>query len=178
MEGRPLALIGMMGAGKSAVGRALAHRLGRPFVDADDALVERTGRSIGEVFEAEGEPGFRAIESTVLAELLTAEPPGVIATGGGVVIGPGNRALLRRHATVIWLRASVDELVDRVGRGRGRPLLADDPAGTLARLLDERSTWYREAADIVVDTDRSSPEDLAERIVTLLADRSHAGARS
>jgi shikimate kinase len=160
-----IVLVGMMGAGKSAVGRRLARRLGRPLLDSDRQVEETTGRTVPEIWRADGEAAFRRLESQVLADALASTTPTVIAAAGGVVLDEGNRRLLTAHHPVVWLRAPVDVLVARVKRGDGRPLLADDPAATMARLEAERRPFYEEVADLVVDVDNDHPADhVTERI--------------
>ncbi|WCO65171.1 shikimate kinase [Iamia majanohamensis] len=149
----PVVLVGLMGSGKSTVGRRLASRLDRPFVDADDELVRRTGRTVREWFAEEGEPGFRVAEAELVADLLAAPGPAVIAAGGGAVVTPSTRALLTERALVVWLRAGVPFLVSRARRKAHRPLLDDDPATVLARLEAERTPLYEEVADVVVDVE-------------------------
>jgi shikimate kinase len=146
-------LVGMMGAGKSTVGRRLAARLDRPFVDADDELVRRSGRTVRDWFAQEGESAFRAAEGELLADLLAAPGPSVVASGGGVVLAAANRVVLRDHALVVWLRAGAPFLASRVRQKPHRPLLDDDPEATIARLVAERSALYDEVADLVVDVD-------------------------
>jgi shikimate kinase len=147
--------VGMMGTGKSTVGRRVARRLGLPFVDADEALEKVTGRSIPEWFAAGDEAGFRDAEEGVLDTLLAADEPTVIATGGGAVVREANRARLRQSpATVVWLRASPAFLAHRIDQKpdrAGRPLLADDPKATLERIEQERHDKYAEVADMVID---------------------------
>jgi shikimate kinase len=171
-----LVLVGMMGAGKTAVGRVLAHDLSRPFADADVEVEVEAGRTIPEVFEHDGEAAFRDLEARVLCRLLGRRPPAVVATGGGVVERRENRRLLRERAVVVWLRAPVDELLERVGGGRGRPLLAQDPAGVLEHLAAQRQPWYAEVADVVVDTGRRSPGAVAGDVARRLAGLAPAGA--
>jgi shikimate kinase len=117
-----LVLIGMMGVGKSTVGRRLAHRLDLPFVDADDAIIEAAGMTIQEMFDRHGEPAFRDGERRVIARLIDGAPK-VIATGGGAFMEAETRALILERATAVWLDADIDVLVDRVSRKDGRPLL-------------------------------------------------------
>jgi shikimate kinase len=164
-------LVGMMGAGKSTVGKALARRLGREFVDCDREIVERTGVPIATIFEIEGEPGFRRRESAVLAEL--AERTGlVVATGGGAVIADHNRRLMREHGTVVYLRVALDHLHERTRRDSVRPLLAGgDRRATLAALLEAREPLYRDAAHVVVESGTPSAGSLAGRIAEALAAR-------
>ncbi len=147
----PVVLVGLMGSGKSTVGRRLASRLDRPFVDADDELVRRSGRTIREWFATEGEPGFRAAEAELLSDLLAAPGPAVIAAGGGAVVTAATRDLLRERALVVWLRADVAFLASRLARRAHRPLLDDDPVTVLTRLEAERAPLYQDVADVVVD---------------------------
>ena len=172
---RPVVLVGLPGAGKSSVGRRLGRRLDRPFVDADDELVRRSGRTVRDWFAAEGEAGFRAAEADLMADLLSAPGPSVVAAGGGAVITEATRTLLRERGRVVWLRAQVPYLVSRVTQKVGhRPLLDADPEGTLSRLRDERTPLYEEVADIVVDVEpfRAAHEkpkrELAIRIARLV----------
>lgn len=142
-----------MGAGKSAIGRALARALDRAFHDVDAAIRERTGVDAGFIFEKEGEAGFRQRERAVVRE-LTALSGIVLATGGGTVLDPDNRADLAANGTVIYLHASVEQQLRRARPGDGRPLLdAPDPGATLETLFAERDPLYREIADLVVPTD-------------------------
>lgn len=170
-------LVGMMGAGKTTIGRALAARLRLEFIDSDKVLVERTGVPVATIFEIEGEAGFRRRESSVLAELAE-RGDCVVATGGGVIIDPANRALMRRAGTVVYLRARLESLWERTRHDTTRPLLATaDPRGTLARLLEERDPLYREAAHLVVDTGAQSASTLVGRVVAALRAAS-PGARA
>lgn len=163
-------LIGMMGSGKSTVGRALARRLGRPFVDSDREVEARTGSTVAEIWSDRGEASFRVEERAVLDALLAGERATVVAAAGGVVIDAVNRDRLRDGGTVVWLRADPASLARRVHPGRDhRPILADDPAGTLERLSAERQAWYAEVADHIVDTDDLSQKQVVERLVDLLA---------
>jgi shikimate kinase len=175
---RHVVLVGLMGSGKTTVGRRLAARLGRAFIDADAALEEITDRTIAEIFSSDGERGFRAIEADVLEELLEHHEPAVIASGGGVVVSGENRQRLRQpNVTVVWLDASPAFLASRVGRQDHRPLLAgEDPRAVLTRLHGERAPRYEEVADLVVDVEpfheaEDTPRrDLAERIADLVLD--------
>lgn len=164
-------LIGMMGAGKSTVGRALARRLGREFIDCDREIVERTGVPIATIFEIEGEAGFRRRESAVLAE-LAALRGAVIATGGGAVLAEENRSLMRRSGTVVYLHATLDHLHERTRRDVARPLLATgDRRATLAALVEARDPLYRETAHLVVESGAPSAAALAGRIADALEAR-------
>jgi shikimate kinase len=148
---RTVALVGMMGAGKTSVGRRLAARLGVPFKDADQEIEAAAGLTVAEIFARHGEPEFRAGERRVIARLL-AEPPHVLATGGGAYIDPDTRAAMKAGAFTIWLRAPVDVLLGRVGKRPTRPLLNNaDPRGTLERLLAQREPVYAEA-DYILDS--------------------------
>ena len=158
-------LVGMMGSGKTTVGRLLARRLGRPFRDSDDAVEEATGRTVREIWESDGEAAFRTEERRALQRALADPRPSVVAAAGGVVLQGGNRQLLRSGGRVVWLRADPGVLAGRVGRGDHRPLLRDDPKGTLRRLDRERRWLYREVADDVVDVDRMEAEAVVDRIL-------------
>ena len=164
-----LFLIGPMGSGKSAVGRALARTLHRDFFDSDDVIEERTGVDIPFIFEKEGESGFRTRESRVIAELTAADGI-VLATGGGAIVTDENRSHLGARGFVVYLRTSVDQQLKRTNRGRERPLLsqADDRREKLEDLLAAREPLYLEIADLVVDTDgrkvRAVSEEILERL--------------
>jgi shikimate kinase len=161
-------LVGMMGSGKSTLGRALASRLHMPFADADRVLVDRTGVPVATIFEIEGEAGFRRRESAVLAELANGDEQ-VVATGGGAVLSADNRALMRSTGTVIYLRARLEHLWERTRHDSSRPLLANaNPRATLAQLLEARDPLYREAAHLVVDTGSQSASTLVSRVVAAL----------
>ncbi|HYC35752.1 MAG TPA: shikimate kinase [Usitatibacter sp.] len=165
-------LVGMMGAGKTTVGRALAQRMQMAFADTDKLLVERTGVSVGTIFEIEGEEGFRRREACMLEELSGREDC-VIATGGGAVLRHDNRTLLRSTGTVVYLRARVESLWQRMRNDTTRPLLATaDPRATLTRLLAEREALYEEVAHVIVDTGLQSTGSLVARVVVAL--REHA----
>lgn len=168
---RGVVLVGMMGSGKTAVGRALAHRLHVPFLDSDAAIEEAAHATIAEIFARDGEPFFRDREAEVIARLL-AGPPAVVSTGGGAFVAARNRATIAGKGVAVWLQADLDTLWDRVRHKETRPLLrTPDPRGTLARLLAERDPIYR-LAPIHVRTDaRSSIEDTASRVIAALAAR-------
>src|SRR4051794_9353844 len=143
----------MMGAGKTTVGRALAERRNWDFLDSDAQVEARAGKTVAAIWSADGEQGFRALESTVLTEALASERPVVIAAAGGTVLDPANLELLRAHRPVVWLRADPDTLAARLGDGAGRPLLGADPPRVLKELAIEREPLYAEVADIVIDVD-------------------------
>ena len=156
-----LVLVGPMGAGKSTVGRRLAARLGFPFSDLDEEI-EAAGRSIEAIFAEDGEPAFRDLESRHLRERLEGGDR-VLATGGGVVLDAGNRELLAERACVVWLGAQVDTQLSRVGNGDGRPLLdADDPAMVLRSLAATRTPLYRKVADLRLETDELSEDQVVD----------------
>lgn len=164
----PIVLVGMMGSGKSSVGRRLGKRLDRPFVDSDREVEAREGISVAEQFARDGEEAFRARETATIAALLDQRPAAVIATGGGAVTTGATRDALRAHGFVIWLRASPGALAARVKADGSRPLLADDPRGTIFRLVAEREPLYREVADVIVDVDHVKRRLVAECIESVV----------
>lgn len=164
-------LVGMPGVGKSGVGRALAASLGLPMVDLDAAVAEHAGRSVPEIFAAEGEAAFRRLESAVLAAVLAADGQ-VIATGGGAVLAAENRKLMRARGVVIWLQAEPEELMLRMQQQKGgavRPLLAvADPQQRLKELAEQRHPLYAAVSHHVLVTDGLSREAVVDRIQQLL----------
>jgi shikimate kinase len=162
-------LVGFMGTGKTAVGRALAERLGRPFLDLDAEIERLAGASVAEIFARFGEAGFRAREREAL-ERLGELDGAVVATGGGIVLDPRNRATMRARGTVICLTANLDTILRRVGQAADRPLLAGatDPAERAGTLLAERAAAYAEA-DWTVDTSHLAVADVVESIARRLA---------
>lgn len=160
--------IGLMGAGKTTVGRAVARRLGRPFVDSDHEIEARTGARIPVIFEHEGEDGFRQRESAIIDE-LTRRPSLVLATGGGAVMRPQNREWLHARGIVIYLRATPHDLWLRTRRDKNRPLLqTDDPRGKLESLFALRDPLYRECAHFVIETGRPTVNGLVNMVLMQL----------
>jgi shikimate kinase len=154
---RSVVLVGIMGAGKSSIGRRLASRLALPFVDADTEIEKAAGMSIAEIFEGHGEPYFRAGECRVIARLLEGGPQ-VLATGGGAFMNPGTRAAIRSKGVSVWLRATLEVLTRRIKRRNDRPLLKGaDPTETLRQLIEKRYPVYAEA-DVTVES-RDVPHD-------------------
>lgn len=191
--GRPILLVGMMGVGKTTVGRLLAARLGRSYVDSDEEVEATTGRTVRELFAEGGEQAFRPLESQALAAAVRDGRPLVVGVAGGAVIDPANRALIRRAGTVVWLRATPETLVRRLARPSGtadapctteglehradhRPLLEHDPEGVLRRLATERRGLYEAVADAVVDVDDVEPAAAVDRVLVALSEPRHGGA--
>jgi shikimate kinase len=167
---RSVVLVGMMGAGKSSIGRRLAIRLGIPFVDADAEIEQAAGMSIADIFEAHGEPSFRTGEARVIARLLD-DGPQVLATGGGAFMNAETRANIRAKGLSVWLKADLDVLARRLRRRNDRPLLKTaDPVATLANLLAQRDPVYAGAEMAVISRDVSH-EVIVEEIVAALRAR-------
>lgn len=168
---RHVVLIGLMGAGKTTVGRRLAQRLGRPFVDTDDLVEETAGRTIAQIFADDGEPAFRALERAAVADACASPTPLVIAVGGGAVVDAENRRVIDAAGIVVWLRACAAQLAARVGDGAGRPLLAgvDGTAEALERLASLREPSYEAVADVAIDTDALDPDRVADRVLEEVA---------
>lgn len=159
-----IVMVGLMGAGKSCIGRRLAARFGLPFVDADQEIEAAAGSTIAEIFERHGEPFFRDGERRVIARLLD-QPVHVLAAGGGAFMDPRTRAKIRERAISVWLRADVDLLLRRVARRSNRPLLKQgDRRATIEQLMAQRHAIYAEA-DITVDSMDAPPEATVERVV-------------
>jgi shikimate kinase len=168
---KTVVLVGMMGAGKTAVGTALARQLGVEFRDSDEEIVRAADRTIAEIFERDGEPFFRARETEVIARLLRGTPC-VLSTGGGAFLSEANRQLIHDVGVSVWLRADLDLLWQRVRHKTTRPLLrTENPRGTLRALYEARQPFYAEA-DLVVDSAAErSVEDMAAQVVKALAAR-------
>lgn len=170
LAGRPLVLVGMMGAGKTTVGRRLANRLGRRFIDSDEEVEKAAGMSIEDMFKLHGEEDFRAGEVKVIARLLK-EDSIVLGTGGGAFINADTRALVKGSAVSVWIKADFELLFARVSRRSNRPLLKTaNPRDTLRALIDKRYPIYAEA-DITVQT-RDVPQDqVASEVIDALIAR-------
>jgi len=161
-------LVGLMGSGKTTIGRLLARRLGKRFVDSDHAIEARTGATIPWIFEIEGEPSFRRREAEMIRE-LTGQDGIVLATGGGAVLDAASRALLAERGTVIYLRAGIGSILQRTSHDKNRPLLQTaDPRRKLEQLLAQREPLYREIADLVIDTGRPNVQSMVQTILEQL----------
>ncbi len=168
MPERPLILTGFMGSGKSSVGRVLAKRLGCRFIDLDAEIVAAAGCSINDIFARDGEQAFRLLESSMLEQVLSAGKGCVLATGGGAVISAQNRSLMRSRGVIINLNVTLDQVLARLKGSSDRPLLAGDDAALRATaLMDEREQFYADA-DIRIDTDGKSVEDVSAEILCRL----------
>lgn len=160
-----LILVGMMGSGKTTMGRTLAKHLGKTFVDSDEEIIKRTGVTIPHVFDVEGEAGFRVRETTAIAAIVQRDNL-VLATGGGAVLSEQNRILLQQNGIVIYLKASVHDLWQRTRHDRNRPLLQTaDPYGKLTELFHQRNPLYQQVADIVVQSGKRSVHSLMLHLV-------------
>jgi shikimate kinase len=170
MRSRTLVLVGMMGAGKSSVGKRLANALDLPFRDADEEIERAAGRTISEIFALRGEAEFREGERRVIARLLD-EPPHVLATGGGAFMNPDTRALVKKKAFSIWLKADPEVLARRVGRKDTRPLLrGKDQRQVLTELLKQREPSYSQA-DLIVESSEGPHQGTVEVIIAKLKER-------
>lgn len=170
IQPKKLFLVGPMGAGKSTIGKRLAHKLHLNFVDTDKEIEKRTGASIALIFELEGEQGFRQRESTVIDELSNMDNI-VMATGGGAILSSTNRSLLAQRGTTIYLQTSVDYQLQRTSRDSKRPLLqTENPRKKLEELLVVRDPLYRELADIIVRTDGRHVNAVVSEIIRRIRD--------
>jgi shikimate kinase len=167
---RSIVLVGMMGAGKSSIGRRVALRLGIPFIDADAEIEKAAGMSISDIFAIRGEAEFRAGETRVIARLLESGPQ-VLATGGGAFVNPETRAAVAAKGISIWLKADFDVLLKRIRRRHDRPLLkTEDPGATLRKLMQERDPIYA-LADLTVQSRDVLHDRIVDEIVSALAGR-------
>jgi shikimate kinase len=148
-----IVLVGMMAVGKTSVGRRLASLRGWEFFDSDRQIEAMTARTVADIWRTDGEPAFRELEKQVLADALASTTPRVIAAAGGTVLDDANRRLMKEHQPVVWLRGKPEVLASRLGSATHRPLLDEDPAGVLERLDSIRRPLYEEVADVVVDVD-------------------------
>jgi 3-dehydroquinate synthase len=161
-------LVGLMGSGKTTIGRSLAKKLNLRFVDADQEIESRTGASIPLIFEIEGEASFRQREADVIRD-LTAQQGIVLATGGGAVLNENSRRLLRERGTVIYLRASVASIIQRTSHDKNRPLLQTaDPKAKIEALSRERAPLYQEVAHIIIETGRPNVHSVVQNILSQL----------
>ncbi|MFM7124092.1 MAG: shikimate kinase [Actinomycetes bacterium] len=168
-----IVLVGLMGSGKSTVGKRIAHELGYEFTDSDDLIASVAGKSVRDIFSQDGETVFRKYESDAIRSILVdGKSPIVLATGGGAVISSENRSIISDHAShVVWLDASVDDLVVRTRSGVARPLLDGDASTTLRLLSDQRSAWYEEVATLRIDTRGKSVSKVCSAVLEAI----HAG---
>jgi len=168
MRGRAIVLMGFMGTGKSEVGRRLAQRLGRAFVDTDQLVEERAGKRVAAIFADDGEPAFRALERAAVAD-AAGRGATIIAVGGGAVLDPENVRCLREAGMLVHLTARPEVILRRVGDTTHRPLLRDDPKAAVERLLAERGPVYADAADITIDTSEHAADQVVREIQQALA---------
>ncbi len=160
-----ICLVGPMGSGKSTIGNRLAQRLDIRFEDSDREIQRRTGVDIPFIFETEGEDGFRKREIATIEDLVSSRESMVLATGGGAIIKAENRSNLKRHCTVVYLKTSVEQQMERTKKDKNRPLLqTKDPLQKLKELFEQRSPLYEEVADIIVSTDDASIEAVLDDI--------------
>lgn len=169
-----IVLVGLMGSGKTSVGKRIAQELGYEFADSDDLVASATGKSVRDIFSQDGETVFRKYESDAIRSTLAdGKSPIVLATGGGAVISSENRTFISDHAShVVWLDASVEDLVVRTKSGVARPLLDGDASKTLQSLSEQRSAWYEEIATLRVDTRGKSVTKVCSAVLEAI----HAGA--
>ena len=173
---KTLVLVGLMGAGKSTIGRQLAKMLDVEFQDSDDEICHAAGCSIADLFYIHGEDIFRDLEKRVMTRLLTDPVPKVLATGGGAWMHEEVRQLTAQRATSLWLRADIDTLVERVSKKNTRPILeSGDKHAILSKMRDERGPFY-EQVDIIIDSDDGDHEDVVQRIIALIAPHKAQGA--
>ena len=168
-KGRTVFLTGFMGCGKSTVGRCLARRLSLPFMDTDSRIEQEQKKSISDIFAQEGEEAFRRLETESLSALKRKGLRQVVSTGGGLPLREENRRLMKEAGTVVFLRVRPETVYQRLRGDTTRPLLQkEDPEAEIRRLLAERTPLYEEAADLIVDADDKTPEELAEAVAAAL----------
>ena len=160
-----LLLVGMMAVGKTTVGQLCAKRLGWSFLDSDAQLLSDTGRSAQEIFDADGDAALRILESRALVDAVARREPVVVSVAGGAVLSESNRSLLMRSGVVVWLRASIETLSERVRRGGARPRLGGDPTQSLRDLYETRHPLYAAVADFVIDVDDLAPDEVVARVL-------------
>ncbi len=169
-------LVGLMGAGKTTIGKQLAHVLGQEFFDSDHEITHKTGASINTIFAVEGETGFREREEEIIDE-LTQKPNIVLATGGGAILRPNNRHCLQSRGMVIYLHTDIDTILERTQYDKSRPLLqVDNPREALEPLYAQRDPLYREAADLIVPTQNDAISDIVQIIIRAFSDKQKQGA--
>ncbi len=170
MNQSSITLVGLMGSGKSTLGKLIASRAFLPFVDLDELIVKQAGKKIPQIFHDEGEDSFRALESECLAHCLESDQQ-VLATGGGAVLSPTNRTLMRDKSRVIWLDANPEILAARISGDGNRPLLNGvDPLSKVLELTAQRNALYREIADLKIDTGSLSDQEAVAKIIDFLSD--------
>lgn len=169
MRTERIALVGMMGAGKSSVAEHLAGRLGWSLLELDALVARRSGRSIEQLFAEQGEEAFRELEEAEALAALSGATQVVVDLGGGAPVRPATKQALRDGATVVWLRATPETLAQRVGSGAGRPMLGEDPLARLTELSAARAADYEAVADYVLDVDDLTVREVSDRITVLTA---------
>ena len=176
-SGKAIVIVGLMGSGKSTVGAKVARNIGAQFIDTDDLVASRSGRTVRDIFSQDGEVAFRAAEESALHEAFKSVQLGqdlIISTGGGIVLSPNNRDLIKRNATrVFWLDAPIEDLVQRTSNATKRPLLDGDARGTLATMAKDRFPLYQEVATVRIDTRQLSVADVAQRITDAISEGVH-----
>jgi shikimate kinase len=174
---KTVVLVGMMGAGKTAVGTAMARLLSVPFVDSDDEIERAANMTVAEIFARDGEAFFRARESEVLTRLLSG-PPCILSTGGGAFLAPANRAVIADQGVAVWLKADLELLWNRVKHKTTRPLLRTaDPKATLTALLDQRAPVYAEAGVVVEAEAAYTVDQMAAKVIAALQEHGEVGVR-